>query len=41
VEGADAAAPAIAGELFATEDLQGAVQSFLEVGPGRATFTGR
>jgi enoyl-CoA hydratase/carnithine racemase len=32
---------AIAGELFDTEDLQGAVRSFLEEGPGKATFTGR
>ena len=27
--------------LFATEDLQNAVQSFLEEGPGKATFEGR
>jgi enoyl-CoA hydratase/carnithine racemase len=32
---------AVAGELFATDDLQGAVQSFLEQGPGKATFHGR
>jgi enoyl-CoA hydratase/carnithine racemase len=31
----------VAGELFATEDLQAAVRSFLEHGPGRATFEGR
>ena len=31
----------VAGELFATEDLQGAVRSFLQDGPGRATFHGR
>jgi enoyl-CoA hydratase/carnithine racemase len=31
----------IAGELFDTEDLRGAVQSFLEHGPGRAEFQGR
>jgi enoyl-CoA hydratase/carnithine racemase len=31
----------VAGELFATEDLQGAVRSFLDEGPGRATFRGR
>jgi enoyl-CoA hydratase len=31
----------VAGELFATEDLQAAVRSFLEQGPGRATFEGR
>jgi enoyl-CoA hydratase/carnithine racemase len=31
----------VAGGLFATEDLQGAVQSFLTDGPGRATFHGR
>jgi enoyl-CoA hydratase/carnithine racemase len=32
---------AIAGRLFDTEDLQGAVRSFLEHGPGRAEFHGR
>ena len=32
---------AVAGELFGTEDLQRAVRSFLEHGPGRATFEGR
>jgi len=31
----------VAGELFETEDLQGAVRSFLADGPGRATFEGR
>jgi enoyl-CoA hydratase/carnithine racemase len=31
----------VAGDLFATEDLQNAVQSFLEQGPGKATFNGR
>jgi enoyl-CoA hydratase/carnithine racemase len=30
-----------AGELFATEDLQRAVKTFLEQGPGHATFEGR
>jgi enoyl-CoA hydratase len=30
-----------AGELFATEDLQGAVRTFLEMGPGHAEFNGR
>jgi hypothetical protein len=30
----------IAGELFDTEDLRGAVRSFLEQGPGKATFAG-
>jgi enoyl-CoA hydratase/carnithine racemase len=33
--------PRIAGDLFATEDLQNAVASFLRDGPGRATFSGR
>jgi len=32
---------AVAGRLFDSEDLQGAVRSFLEQGPGRATFHGR
>ncbi|SDW42477.1 Enoyl-CoA hydratase/carnithine racemase [Amycolatopsis xylanica] len=31
----------IAAELFDTEDLRGAVKSFLADGPGKATFTGR
>jgi enoyl-CoA hydratase len=38
---ADERVPEIAGELFATDDLQGAVRSFLEKGPGHATYTGR
>src|SRR5947209_20544262 len=31
----------VAGELFASEDLQKAVRTFLEYGPGKATFTRR
>lgn len=31
----------VAGALFDTDDLQRAVQSFLEQGPGKATFRGR
>jgi enoyl-CoA hydratase/carnithine racemase len=31
----------VAGRLFATEDLRGGLQSFLQDGPGRATFHGR
>ena len=38
---ADELVPEVAGDLFATEDLQGAVRSFLENGPGHATYTGR
>lgn len=38
---ADAAVRTEAGDLFATEDLQKAVQTFLEKGPGHATFEGR
>ena len=38
---ADAIVPAEAGALFATEDLKNAVRSFLEEGPGKATYTGR
>jgi len=38
---ADAIVPAEAGALFATEDLQNAVQSFLTEGPGKATYQGR
>lgn len=35
------AVPAIAGELFATEDLRAAMRTFLDEGPGRAAFRGR
>jgi enoyl-CoA hydratase len=39
--GADARVPELAGALFDTEDLKGAVRSFLEQGPGHATYEGR
>jgi enoyl-CoA hydratase len=39
--GADAVVPELSGPLFATDDLRGAVRSFLDEGPGRATFDGR
>ncbi|HTC59240.1 MAG TPA: enoyl-CoA hydratase/isomerase family protein [Solirubrobacteraceae bacterium] len=39
--GADKRVPELAGDLFATEDLKRAVRSFLEDGPGRATYEGR
>ena len=38
---ADALVPELAGGLFATEDLGNAVASFLEKGPGHATYEGR
>ncbi len=38
---ADAEVPAIAGALFDTHDLREALRSFLDEGPGRATFEGR
>jgi enoyl-CoA hydratase/carnithine racemase len=38
---ADEATPEISGALFATEDLQNAVASFLRDGPGKAVYTGR
>ena len=38
---ADEVVPQVAGDLFATEDLKAAVASFLERGPGHATFEGR
>ena len=41
VRGADDRVGEIAAPLFATEDLQNAVRSFLEEGPGKATFKGR
>jgi enoyl-CoA hydratase len=41
VRGADERAAAIGAPLFETEDLQGAVRSFLTDGPGKASFAGR
>ncbi|SDC94320.1 Enoyl-CoA hydratase/carnithine racemase [Geodermatophilus telluris] len=41
VRAADEITPQVSGPLFATADLRGAVASFLEEGPGRATYTGR
>jgi enoyl-CoA hydratase/carnithine racemase len=41
VRGADERVGDIAAPLFATEDLQNAVDTFLEQGPGKATFEGR
>jgi enoyl-CoA hydratase len=41
VRGADAAIGDIAAPLFATDDLQKAVDTFLAEGPGKATFQGR
>jgi enoyl-CoA hydratase/carnithine racemase len=41
VRGADERVGEIAAPLFATEDLRNAVRSFLEEGPGKATFQGR
>ena len=37
---ADALVPEVGGALFGTEDLQRAVASFLEDGPGKATYEG-
>jgi len=41
VRGADAATLSIVPPLFATDDLRRAVRTFLEHGPGKATFEGR
>lgn len=41
VPSADAQTPALSAPLFATSDLIGAVQSFINDGPGHATFEGR
>ncbi len=41
IPAADQAVRADAGHLFGTEDLQNAVRTFLEQGPGHATFEGR
>lgn len=38
---ADEVVPQVSGALFESEDLRGAVRSFLDVGPGKATYTGR
>jgi enoyl-CoA hydratase/carnithine racemase len=38
---ADAVTPQVAGRLFETDDLKRAVRSFLDEGPGKATFSGR
>jgi enoyl-CoA hydratase len=37
---ADAVTPEVSGALFGTNDLKGAVRSFLDLGPGKATYTG-
>ena len=41
IAGADATVPEIAGPLFETEDLKNAVRSFIDEGPGKATFEGK
>jgi enoyl-CoA hydratase/carnithine racemase len=41
VEEADRIAPAVAGALFETEDLRGALETFADKGPGHAVFAGR
>ena len=41
MEEADRVTPDVFAELFASEDLQNAVDTFLEEGPGKATFEGR
>jgi enoyl-CoA hydratase len=38
---ADALVPEVSGALFATEDLRGAVATFLREGPGHALYNGR
>jgi len=38
---ADAVVPGVAGQLFETEDLKAAVETFLREGPGKAVFEGR
>ncbi len=41
VRAADEITPQVSGSLFGTADLRGAVASFLDDGPGRATYSGR
>ena len=38
---ADALVPEVSGALFATDDLRNAVRSFLDEGPGKASYEGR
>ena len=38
---ADAIVAEVSGALFATEDLENAVRSFLTDGPGKASYAGR
>lgn len=38
---ADSVTPDVSGSLFGTEDLRGAVRSFLDEGPGKARYAGR
>ena len=38
---ADSVTPGVSGALFATDDLRGAVRSFLDVGPGKAVYSGK
>jgi enoyl-CoA hydratase/carnithine racemase len=40
VRHADTVTPEVSGALFATDDLRRAVVSFLDLGPGNATYTG-
>ncbi|MFE3290345.1 enoyl-CoA hydratase/isomerase family protein [Rhodococcus sp. NPDC059234] len=37
---ADSITPEVSGALFETDDLRGAVRSFLDVGPGKARYSG-
>jgi len=41
IDHADEVTPGVFADLFATEDLQGAVRSFLDEGPGKGSFSGR
>lgn len=41
IDHADEITPGVFADLFATDDLQNAVRSFLSEGPGKATFEGR
>ena len=38
---ADEITPQVSGPLFGSADLRGAVASFLDEGPGKATYQGR
>ena len=41
IQAADASTPTVAADLFSTADLRSGIESFLNAGPGHASFAGR